>query len=282
MEVLVGGLGLGHRGGAAQTEHGGVAPVTPRQGLQAPVDLGVDPADEEGGHTGHMGQIGGAARRHERLEPAQVGLHDLVVAVEPEDQRHVDAPALADEGLDRRDALAGGRHLHEQVRQRDGLVEPARVAHGPARVVGQSGRHLEGDEAVLTVALVVDGTQQTERARDVGRGHLPVGGLHAVVLHEGAELLVVGRLLAHGLGEDGRVRRDAADTEREQLGQLPVLDPVPAQVVQPRALARDVVEVLQSGHRESPFLRRSGRPVAHVSSRRGRAVPGPAPPRAPP
>ena len=68
VEVLVGRLGLGHRGRAPQTEHGGVASVTPGQGLQAPVDLGVDPADEEGGHAGHMGQLRGAARRHERLE----------------------------------------------------------------------------------------------------------------------------------------------------------------------------------------------------------------------
>ena len=70
VEVLVGRLGLGHRGGAPQAEDGGVALLAAGQGLQAAVDLGVDPADEEGGHAGHPGQLGLASGRHQRLEAA--------------------------------------------------------------------------------------------------------------------------------------------------------------------------------------------------------------------
>ena len=52
-----------------------------------------------------MRELVGASGRHERLEAAQVGLHHLVVAVEPEDQGDVDAAALADHRLDRGHAL---------------------------------------------------------------------------------------------------------------------------------------------------------------------------------
>ena len=137
MEVLVGRLRLGDRGGAPQAEDGGVAALPAGQGLEAAVHLGVDPADEEGGHAGHLGQLRRPARGHEGLEAAQVRLHHLVVAIEPEDQRDVDAVALADEGLDGGDALAGGGDLHEEVGLVDALVEHAGVAHGPVGVVRQ-------------------------------------------------------------------------------------------------------------------------------------------------
>ncbi len=104
--MLVRRLCLGDGGGAAQAQDGGVAVLPAGQGLEAAVDFGVDAADEEGGHAGHAGQLRRPVRRHEGLETAQVRLHHLVVAVEPEDQRDVDAVAVANEGLDGRDALA--------------------------------------------------------------------------------------------------------------------------------------------------------------------------------
>ena len=156
MEVLVGHLGLGHRRFAPQGQDGGVAVLAAGQGLEAAVDLGVDPADEERGDAGHVGELGRPAGRHQRLEAADVGLHHLVVAVEPEDQRDVDAASLADQGVDGRHALLGRRHLDQQVRLGDAGVQLAGVAHRGVGVVRQGGGDLQGDVAVLAVAVVVE------------------------------------------------------------------------------------------------------------------------------
>ena len=139
-------------------------------------------------------------------------------------------------------------HLDQQVGLVDPVVQHAGVAHGAVAVLGQGGGDLEGDEAVLAVALVVGRAQQPQRVLDVGDGQLPVGALHGVVLHQGLELLVVGVLAADGLGQDGRVRGDAPHALGDQLGQLPVFEPVAPEVVQPGALAADVVEIVESGH----------------------------------
>ena len=270
--MLIGDLSLGHRGGAAQPQHGGVTRLAAGQGLQAAVHLGVDPADEEGGHTGHPRQLVGPARLHQGLEAAQVGLHDVVVAVDPEDQRDVDALALTDERADGRDALLGRRHLHEQVGLVDRVVQMTGRLDGGVRVVGLGGGDLEGDVAVLAVTVVVERTQHGQRVDDVGGGHLPVRALHGVVLHQLAELFVIGVLAADGVGEDGRIRGDATHAELDQLGQLTALEPVAPQVVQPRALATDrrrdpgvgssVVSLSSGGAPRAPpcHARASGRP----------------------
>ena len=103
------------------------------------------------------------ARGGQGLEARQVGLDDLVVAVEAEDQRDVDAAALADHLADGRDALGGGRDLDEQVGPVDPRVEVAGRGDGALGVVGQGRGDLERDEAVAAVGRVVD------RAQD-GRG----------------------------------------------------------------------------------------------------------------
>src|SRR5690606_39863680 len=73
------------------------------------------------------------------LEPGDVGLHDLGVAVEAEDEGDVDAPALGDQGADGLDALGGGRHLDEQVGLAGLVVEPAGGGDRAVEVVGQVG-----------------------------------------------------------------------------------------------------------------------------------------------
>ena len=193
MEVPVRHLGLRHRGLAPERQDGvcvGTA-VAPGQRLQAAVHLGVDPADEEGGHTGHPGQLALASRGDERLEAAQVGLHDLVVAVEPEDERDVDTAAFADQRLNGRHAFTRGRHLDQEVGLGDRVVELPRISHGALGVVRQRGRDFEGDEPVLTVTLVVRRAQQGQGVLDVGGRHLPVRLLDRVVRHQRAELVVV-------------------------------------------------------------------------------------------
>ena len=57
------------------------------------VGLGVDAGDEEARNRGHLLRV--AARLDQPLEPADVRLGDLGVAVEAEDQRHVDPLATA-------------------------------------------------------------------------------------------------------------------------------------------------------------------------------------------
>ena len=111
------------------------------------VHLGVDPADEERGHAGHVGEVV-RPRGGQRLEAGEVGLDDLVVAVDAEDERHVDAAALADHLPDGGDALRGGRDLDQHVGLVDALVEAAGGGDGALGVVGQGRRHLHRDEAV--------------------------------------------------------------------------------------------------------------------------------------
>ncbi len=115
--------------------------------VEALVDLGVDARHEEGGDRGDLGQV--AAALGETLEAADVRLGDLAVALEREDQRHVDGDAGGDRLLDRGQALLRGRDLHEQVRAVDVLRQPLRLVGRALGVVGEVRVDLERDPAVL-------------------------------------------------------------------------------------------------------------------------------------
>ena len=128
--------------------------------VEAAVDLGVDPRDEEAGHARDAAEVALG-----RLEAGEVRLHHLGVAVEAEDQRDVDAAALGDHRLDRRDALGRAGDLHVQVRARRSPRGAARAAASvPARVAGQVGGDLDRHVAVDAVAAVVDGPEEREGA----------------------------------------------------------------------------------------------------------------------
>src|SRR5699024_941189 len=98
-----GGLGVGDAGLTAQRE-GFAADL-----LQPRVDLAVHAGDEEGGHGVDLRQV--AAGGIGQLEPGEVGLHDVLVPLDGEDQRDVDADALTDGRGDRGQARLGGRDL---------------------------------------------------------------------------------------------------------------------------------------------------------------------------
>src|SRR5699024_10314871 len=66
-----------------------------------------------GGHGVDLRQV--AAGGIGQLEPGEVGLHDVLVPLDGEDQRDVDADALTDGRGDRGQARLGGRDLDEQV-----------------------------------------------------------------------------------------------------------------------------------------------------------------------
>jgi hypothetical protein len=105
-------------------------------GLDPAVDLGVHPADEEGGHAGHPGQVVGP-RGQQALQPGEIGLDDVAIALDAEDQGHVDALPVTDHLTDGRDALGRGRYLHQGVGLVDPGVEVAGHGHGAVGVVGQ-------------------------------------------------------------------------------------------------------------------------------------------------
>ena len=162
-------------------------------GVEALVDLGVDAGDEERRDRVDGGQV--VAVLAGLLEAGDVGLHDVVVLVEPEDQGHVDADA-GGQGLgDRRAALLGAGDLDEQVGLADGLPEVGRLGDRAVGVVGETGGDLDRDPAVDLVGRVEDRPQHLAALADV------VGG-------DGADGLVgVGALRRPARGSAGRSAR---------------------------------------------------------------------------
>ena len=172
-EELVGELGLGDRGSTAQRER-----LVGADRLQTSVDLGVDPADEERRHAVDGGEIFAAVG--EGLQAREVGLEDLAVAGQGEDQSDVDAAALRDHRLDSGHAGGRGRDLDQQVGLLDAFVQVSGGLDGRPSVVGQLGRHLDRDEPVGTLAGVEGRPQQPQGVDDVGDDEVPVGVLHGV------------------------------------------------------------------------------------------------------
>ena len=199
-----------------------------------------------------------AARRDEPLEPADVRLHHLLVPAQREDQRHVDVLARRDHVLDRAEAGLRRRDLHVEVRLVDPLVQALRLVVGRVAFVGDLRVDLPRDVAVIAFRSIEDGAQQCEPALHVFGGE-PQEDLFEVVLlvEQRLKLLVVRVAGGERLLEDRRVGRDADDgVALHHVGELPVLEDVPREVVEPDALAV-LSELLKPclGHFLSPFLR---------------------------
>ena len=180
------------------------------------------------------------------LQPGEVGVDHLPIAIEAEDQRHVDADPGADRLGDRLKAGDGRRDLDQGVRSIHRRPELSRLRDGGRGIVRQTGLHLDGDTAVETGGRLVDGQQDV-----TGRGHVIRGDLEDRVGGAGAggrqpcHLLGVGVSLRQRAGEDGRVGRDAHDvTGVDQLLQIAAHDPLAAEVIEPDAHAggRDLGE----------------------------------------
>ena len=99
--------------------------------LEPPVGFGVDARDEEARDRDHAAGV--AAGGDQPLEPAEVRLDDLRVALEREDQRDVDRAALGDAVLDRAEARLGAGDLHVEVL-------PLDLARGSASPAGTTRR----------------------------------------------------------------------------------------------------------------------------------------------
>ena len=225
---LVGQSGVGQPGLAAQRQS-----VIGADRVQLLVDLAVHPGDEERGHRVDLGQVVPGLTR--LLEAGEEGVHDAAIAVQREDQRHVDADALGQHLADGRQPLEGGRDLDEQVGTVDRLPELLGHGDGALGVVLQARVDLDGDPAVHPVGGVVDRPQDVAGVADVLGGELEDGLVHVGPgPHQLGDLVGVGLAVGQGVGEDRRVGGDTDHVAGvDQLLQLTAADHLAVEVVQP-------------------------------------------------
>ena len=74
----------------------------------------INATQKKAGNRGHTLQ--GLAQGRTRLQTGKIGIHDLLVARHPEQQRHVDVNAFGDQLLDDRQSFGGGGDLDEHIR----------------------------------------------------------------------------------------------------------------------------------------------------------------------
>ncbi len=250
--------------------------------LQPRVDLAVHARDEEARDRGEP--VDRLARGDAPLEAVDPGVRDLLVALDREQQRHVDRDARGGQLAECVDALGRRRHLDEHVRAVDLGEDALRRLDRAGDVARELGRELERDVAVLAVGGVVDRAQQVGAVADVGVGELEEDRARVeAVVGRRAERAVVEIGVADGLLEDGRVRGHAADAvvgdqTRERAG----VEQFPADVVEPDRLAQradgeqrvahamaPLVEGrLHRTHHARPERRTSARTMSDLASRR--------------
>ena len=200
------------------------------QGL---VDLRVHAADEKARHAGDLRQVSPLAVQ--RLEAGQVRVDHLGVAVDREDQRHVDVVALRDLVPDRGHAFLRGGDLDHHIRPAAPLAQVLCPLDGLARVVGDRRRDLDANESVLALRSVVDRPERVGGGLDV-LDHQPpqhLGRLLPGPHQLDHRLVVVGRA-ADGFFEDGRVGGDPGQAFIAQAPELTRADQLAADVVQPQ------------------------------------------------
>ena len=118
------------------------------------VGLCVDSRDEEAGDRVDPAWI--AAGGDQSLEPAQVGLCNLAVSAQREDQGHVDRVAASSHLLDRGNAGVGGGDLDQQVRPGDRLMELRCLRDRRLGVGGEGGLDLDRNVAVACLCSLPD------------------------------------------------------------------------------------------------------------------------------
>ena len=129
------------------------------------VDRSIDPADEETRDAGDMRGV--AAATDVFFETGEVCLCDLQIHLLREQQRDIDADALADQMLDGRQALGRCRHLDHQIRALDLFPEPLGFADAGFGIHGQIRRDFKTDKTVFALQSVVDRAQHIRRVPDV-------------------------------------------------------------------------------------------------------------------
>src|SRR5690606_6439006 len=178
------------------------------------------------------------------LQALDVGLGDLGVTGDCEQQGDVDVDAVGNQGLDGGNPLAGGRHLDQDIGPVDPGVQLARFGHRAGGVVRQGRRDLDADHPVLAVASVVDRAQHVGGGADVLHRQMveQLGGIPIrVAAYRFGDGVVVGVAAGDGLFEDGGVGGDPAHAVvGDQACQLAGAQHGPMDVVVPDALAEAV------------------------------------------
>ncbi len=220
-------------------------------GLESTIDLGVDAADEEARHARHRGEIG-ARVGGEPFQPCEIGLHHLAVAIEAEDQGHVDGASLGDHLLDRRQTLLRARDLDHQIAPIDLLVEVSGSSLGTGAVVGETRIDFHADVPVDAARLVVHLRKDVAGAMDVADHQRPVVVDDRSIegTHLGELLVVVARPLDRLL-EDRGIRGQPPYAAVAQRHELTRGDVAALQVVEPGALALlfvQIDETVDGGH----------------------------------
>ena len=161
------------------------------------------------------------------------------MALQREDQRHVDRDPRGYRVLDGLQAGPRGRDLDEDVRAVDPLVEPPGLLDRLLRLVGEVRVDLQRDPAVAAVAVVPYRPQHVACVLDVGHGELEEDLLVVLLaVHHLAHLPVVRVAGSERLLEDRRVARDPDDRViADQPLELPALDHLAREGVDPDALA---------------------------------------------
>jgi hypothetical protein len=140
--------------------------------------------------------------------------------------------------------------LDHQVGPVDPLVQVPGGVDGGGGVIGDLRGHLYGDEPVASATGFVERREQVGGPGYVGDDQFPVGVFEGRAgLEKPVELLGVGVGAAHGVGEDARVRRDPPNPGVDEILEGTVLEAIPGQIVQPRALAVLGVQPMKTCHR---------------------------------
>ena len=136
--------------------------------FEACIDFGVYAGDEEGCDRVDGGQVLTVLQR--LLQAEHVGVDDLAVAGQGEDQGHVHADASSQGLRDGAQAFLGCGDLDHDVFAAHALVEFTCHLGGAFGVACQAGVNLDGDAAVKTVGCLVDGCEHVAGCAHVVAG----------------------------------------------------------------------------------------------------------------
>ena len=169
----------------------------------------VNAADEEAGHRGDTvhRQSGGDAA----LQRLEVGLSNLLVYFDREDERDVYVQAREQQLLNRRKTGRRARHLDHYVGPIQTGEQPLGFLDRRFGVVGQERRNFQADEPVGAVVGVVNTAQHVGGIANVLEDEffIDMGDVTASA-RQPFQLLGIILAAANGLLEDGRVRRHTA------------------------------------------------------------------------